>query len=171
MKLVRAAADDLPDVVELMNIAYRRTGTGASWNVEDGYIEGPRIRLAELKRDAARPGFMLMLWREADGLSGCVSLEPGEEGVFHLGMLAVRPDRQASGAGRALLGAGEKLAAERGAHRIRLTVLSPRETLIAWYLRRGYAPTGATEPFPYGDTRWGRPLRDGLYFVILEKTL
>jgi hypothetical protein len=46
-----------------------------------------------------------------------------------------------------------------------------RETLIAWYERRGYVLTGETQPFPYGDERFGRPLRDDLHFVLLEKNI
>ncbi|CAN5257943.1 GNAT family N-acetyltransferase [soil metagenome] len=30
---------------------------------------------------------------------------------------------------------------------------------------------GETEPFPYGDERFGTPLRDDLCFVVVEKTL
>ena len=50
-------------------------------------------------------------------------------------------------------------------------VLNVRDALIAWYERRGYQRTGKTEPFPYGDNRFGTPLRDDLEFVILEKQL
>jgi len=52
-----------------------------------------------------------------------------------------------------------------------MTVVSVRESLIAWYLRRGYRLTGQTEPFPYDDHRFGTPLRDDLEFVVLEKDL
>jgi hypothetical protein len=52
-----------------------------------------------------------------------------------------------------------------------MTVLAVRETLISWYQRRGYRETGVTEAFPYGDERFGRPLRSDLYFVVLEKEL
>jgi hypothetical protein len=31
--------------------------------------------------------------------------------------------------------------------------------------------TDAVEPFPYEEPRAGRPLRDDLVFVVLEKTL
>ena len=44
-----------------------------------------------------------------------------------------------------------------------------RDTLIAWYERRGYHRTGETEPYPYGDNRFGTPLREDLEFAILEK--
>jgi hypothetical protein len=43
--------------------------------------------------------------------------------------------------------------------------------LIAWYVRRGYRLTGETEPFPYGDNRFGTPLRDDLSFVVLQRDL
>ncbi len=52
-----------------------------------------------------------------------------------------------------------------------MTVINFRKTLIAWYLRRGYRQTGETEPFPYGDDRFGAPLRDDLVFVVLQKDL
>jgi hypothetical protein len=54
---------------------------------------------------------------------------------------------------------------------MRMRVINVRDTLIAWYERRGYALTGETEPFPYGDDRFGRPLRDDLCFVVLERGL
>jgi hypothetical protein len=44
-----------------------------------------------------------------------------------------------------------------------------RDALIGWYLRRGHRKTGETEPFPYGDDRFGAPLRDDLSFLLLEK--
>jgi len=58
-----------------------------------------------------------------------------------------------------------------GADVARMTVVSVRETLIAWYERHGYRRTGETERFPYDDTRFGVPLRSDLEFVVLEKRL
>ena len=54
---------------------------------------------------------------------------------------------------------------------MRMKVVSVRDTLTAWYERRGYHLTGETSPFPYGDTRFGSPRRDDLCFVVLEKSL
>ncbi len=73
--------------------------------------------------------------------------------------------------GRTLLAAAEAYARERGGTRIRKTVLHVREGLIAWYGRRGYTKTGETEPFPYEDERFGKPLRDDLHFVMLEREI
>jgi hypothetical protein len=50
-----------------------------------------------------------------------------------------------------------------------MTVVNLRSALIEWYQRRGYTLTGETKPFPYGDSRFGIPLRDDLQFVVLEK--
>ena len=54
---------------------------------------------------------------------------------------------------------------------IEMTVISIRPELVAWYLRRGYSATGERRPFPYGDDRFGLPLRDDLEFLVLEKGL
>ena len=170
-----AADADVPRIVELMNRAYRGTGAGAaSWSAEQAYIAGNRTTAAFLREDiAATPEASLLKWVETpDGPArGCVWLEPLDEGTWYLGSLCVDPELQNGGHGRTLLAAAEAWARERGAARVRMTVINVRDTLIAWYLRRGYAPTGATEPFPYGNHRFGTPLRDDLAFVVLEKEL
>jgi ribosomal protein S18 acetylase RimI-like enzyme len=172
MNLVRASASDLPDLAALMNLAFRGAGADAGWNSEAGYIAGDRVRLADLEAEfAASPDALLMLHREEGRLLGSVRIEPCKGDAWYLGALTVRPDLQDRGLGRALLAAGEKLAAQHGARRIRMSVVNVRDTLIAWYERRGYALTGETAPFAYDDARWGTPLRDDLHFVLLEKAL
>ena len=86
-------------------------------------------------------------------------------------MLTVRPDLQAHHLGRRILAEAEAIAAQSGARRLRMTVINIRDSLIAWYGRRGYVATLERKPFPYGDNRFGRPLRDDLCFVVLEKVL
>lgn len=63
-------------------------------------------------------------------------------------MVTVSPLRQANGIGRTMLEAAEAHARERGGKTMEMTVISVRDTLIAWYERRGYRLTGKTEPFP-----------------------
>jgi ribosomal protein S18 acetylase RimI-like enzyme len=174
--LTPATEADYPAVVDLANRAYRGTGPEASWNVEN-VIEGQRIDESLLRDDlAASPEAQLLLWRANDSaLLGCVRLEALRQhepaGAWYLSLLAVDPRRQNQQLGRTMLAAAEAFSQTRGAGRIRMSVVFLRDTLIAWYLRRGYTLTGETEPFPYGDERFGRPLRDDLYFVILEKEL
>jgi predicted N-acetyltransferase YhbS len=172
VELKAATEADYPAIVALTNRAFRQTGPEASWNVE-GVIEGDRISEELLREDLAKaPDGHLLIWRDPDGEHvGHVRLEPAEEGAWYLGLLTVRPDRQDQQLGRRLLTASEDFARERGATRIRMTVVNTRDTLIAWYLRRGYAATGETKPFPYGDDRFGRPTRDDLSFVVLERAI
>jgi predicted N-acetyltransferase YhbS len=167
-----AAEADYPAIVALTNHAFRHTGEGASWNVED-VIAGDRITENLLREEVAgAPEGHLLIWRDGDGEHlGHVRLEPKGGGTWYLGMLTVRPDRQDRKLGRRLLEAAEDFARAHGATRIRMTVVNVRETLIAWYRRRGYQLTGETEPFPYGDERFGRPTRDDLCFVVLERAI
>ncbi|HMF75148.1 MAG TPA: GNAT family N-acetyltransferase [Bryobacteraceae bacterium] len=173
MLLTPAVEADYPAIVDLVNLAFRGAGPSASWNIETGIIEGQRLNESLLREDlAANPGAHLLTHRHAVNrtLLGTVWLYPGKS-VWYLGLLTVRPDLQNRQLGRALLAAAEGFAKERGAHCIRMTVVNARDTLIAWYQRRGYTLTGETKPFPYGDERFGRPLRDDLHFVVLEKDL
>ena len=165
---------DLAAIAALMNRAYRGAGSTAGWSTETAYLAGDRTTEALLREDVvASPAASLLKWVEpGDGtVRGCVWLEPLGNGTWYLGSLAVDPGRQNAGQGRVLLAAAERWAREHGAARVRMTVVNVREPLIAWYLRRGYAPTGETAPFPYGDDRFGKPLRDDLAFVVLEKAL
>jgi ribosomal protein S18 acetylase RimI-like enzyme len=122
---------------------------------------------------AQNPQARLLLWREGEGEPpfACVWLEPSGPGTWYLGMLTVRPESQAQGLGRRLLAEAEAHAVAAGARRIRMTVVNLREPLIAWYERRGYARTGDTLAFPYGDPTVGAPLRPDLGLVVLEKPL
>ncbi|RZU39889.1 GNAT family N-acetyltransferase [Edaphobacter modestus] len=170
MNLQPAAASDLPEIVELTNLAFRGE---VGWTLESKYIEGERISLKTLHEDLAnRPQALLMISRNQDEiLLGSVWLEPKKDGVWYMGLLAVRPDLQGQQLGRRMLDASEDAIRQRGAKRIRISVVNVRQNLVAWYERRGYAQTGEREPFPYGDDRVGRPLRDDLEFVMLEKEL
>jgi GNAT superfamily N-acetyltransferase len=171
--LTVATDADVPAAVELINRAFRGRGADASWSTEERYIEGTRTN-EEMLRDemAAHANARLLLWREPDNtLLGCVWMQPEEDNVWYLGSLSVAPQEQKAGLGRRLLAAAEDWARARGAREIRMTVVHVRAALLDWYARRGYALTGETKPFPYGDARYGKPTRDDLYFVVLSKRL
>jgi ribosomal protein S18 acetylase RimI-like enzyme len=176
MLLLHATESDYPAIVDLANRAYRGTGPSASWNIEN-FIEGQRLNDSLLREDlAAKPHAHLLTYRDRPGnpddpLLGTVLLDPGKDGVWYLGLLTIHPDMQQRKLGRALLTAAEDFAKQHGAHRIQMTVINVRDVLIAWYERRGYTLTAETRPFPYGDDRFGRPLRDDLHFVVLQKDI
>jgi ribosomal protein S18 acetylase RimI-like enzyme len=157
-----------------MNTAYRGTGPNSSWNTEAYYLDGDRTSEDALRENlAAKPESFLLIAEEDSQppIRGCVWLEPQSDETWYLGSLAVDPTLQKSGLGRTLLTLAEQWAKERGAKKIEMHVINVRDTLIAWYERRGYRLTGETHPFPYGDNRFGTPLRDDLTFVVLDKQL
>lgn len=174
MLLEHAAEADYPEIIKLVNAAYRGVDDAVrSWNLETGILEGTRTNESLLREESSAPGAHLLVYRDPEdgSILGTVLLVPEKKDYWYLGMLTVRPALQNAQLGRRLLVAAEDFAKARGARAIRMGVLNVRDTLIAWYERRGYARTGAAEPFPYGDNRFGKPLRNDLEFTILEKNL
>lgn len=174
MLLEHAVESDFAAIIDLVNAAYRGTGAVESWNIESGIIEGTRLTESLLREDlAAKPHAHFLVHREPESraIIGTVWLEPVEKDTWYLGLFTVHPALQKQHLGRALLSAAEDFAKVHGARSIRMGVLNVRDALIAWYLRRGYSLTGKTEPYPYGDNRFGTPLRKDLEFTLLEKML
>lgn len=89
------------------------------------------------------------------------------------GMLAVDVSLKNRGLGSQVLAYAEDyVRREWGARRMEFDVVNTRAGLIAWYMRRGYQPTGETGPFPYDSHgNWRGVLRDDLHFILLGKNL
>ena len=171
--LIRDATPaDIPALHRLIESAYRGEASRAGWTTEADLLDGQRTDPDDLAAILADPAqAMLTAWR-GDELVGCVLIADQGEGTGYFGMLSVSPTLQGGGLGRRLVEAAHAALAERfGARRVRISVFPQREALIEWYRRLGYAPTGETLPFPYGDPRFGLPLRDDLHFVVMEHLL
>lgn len=168
----RAATDtDIPALVELVTCAYRGEASRVGWTTEADILDGQRIDPEVLRADIARPRSTVLVAERAGALLACAHVAD-DDGIGYFGMFAVRPDLQGEGVGKALLAEAERLAHEQWRlPTMRMTVIDVRDSLIAFYRRRGYARTGVHKPFPYGDERFGIPLRDDLRFEVLEKTL
>jgi len=174
MLIAPARDHELSALATLVNSAYRGELAAKGWTSESYLLGGQRTDEESLRADlAANPGSTLLALRDAEDAlpHACVWVQPSDGDAWYVGMVTVSPLRQAGGIGRTMLEAAEAHARERGGKRMKMTVISVRDTLIAWYERRGYRLTGATEPFPYGDERFGVPQRDDLHFVIMEKAL
>ncbi len=167
-----AGPGDIPALHRLIESAYRGEASRAGWTTEADLLAGQRTDPEDLASILADPAqAMLTAWRDGD-LLACVLIADRGEGAGYFGMLSVSPTLQAGGLGRRMVEAAQAALAGRfGARRVRISVFPQRETLIAWYRRLGYAPTGETLPFPYGDLRFGLPLRDDLHFLVLERPL
>lgn len=156
----------------LIERAYRGEASRAGWTTEADLLGGQRTDRAEIDAVLADPARAFLIAERDCVLVGCVLIADQGEGVGYFGMLAVHPTLQSGGVGGALVRAAEAaLAARFAAHRVRMRVFPQRTSLIAWYERLGYRPTGETLPFPYDDPRLGLPLRDDLRFMVLEKVL
>ncbi|MQS10909.1 GNAT family N-acetyltransferase [Streptomyces kaniharaensis] len=115
-------------------------------------------------------GVVLVAERDGELLACCQLEHRGDRAYF--GMFSVLPGLQDGGLGRAVLAEAERVAAGSGAcPRWEMTVIEQRADLIAWYERRGFRRTGVYTPFPYGDERFGIPLRPDLRFETLTKVL
>jgi ribosomal protein S18 acetylase RimI-like enzyme len=167
-----ATAADIPDLHRLIESAYRGESSRAGWTTEADLLDGQRTDPQDLADILTDPKQALLTAWHADELVGCVLIADRGEGTGYFGMLSIRPTLQGGGLGRRLVEAAHAALADRfGARRVRISVLPQRETLIAWYERLGYRKTGDTLPFPYGNTRFGLPKRDDLYFVVMEREL
>jgi len=163
-----ATLADVPAVVSLVNRAYRSDAAQAGWTTEGHLLAGARIDADALRELLAAPEAVLLVASPTPlgPPNGCVYLEKQAD-VLNLSLLAVAPEAQAHGLGRHLLQAAEAHARARGCTTIKMSVLSVRAELLAWYERQGYRRTGASEPFP-NTTRFGQP-QQPLTLLALEK--
>ena len=164
-----ASKKDLPEIVNLVNSAYRGDSAKQGWTHEADLIDGTwRTDVASLSTAFEDPSVLILKYVEQDMITGCVYLEK-QNTTLYLGMLTVAPRLQAKGTGRLLLKASELYAREAGCHKIEMTVISARQELIAWYERNGYIANGETRPF-HTDKRFGIP-KQNIEFIVMEKSM
>jgi GNAT superfamily N-acetyltransferase len=169
LEIRTAVAEDVDALLELIHAAYRGAGGRTGWTTEAELIAGPRTTRELLASDLADPAITLLVAGAHDGCAA-VTHRAGEA-TASFGMFAVRPDGQGSGLGKVLLAAAEDDARTGGATTMEMCVIDRRTELIAWYERRGYARTGETRPFPYGEPGVGFPHDADLRFAVLTKSL
>jgi predicted N-acetyltransferase YhbS len=150
-----ATPADMDALIPLVNAAF---------GVED-FIEGTRTDASRMAESMQTGEFLLA----EDGFGrvvACVYTEVHAERAY-LGILAVDPPRQGTGLGRRMVEAAENHSRQRGCRWIELRVLSPRQELLPFYEKLGYAQV-RTEEF-----RPPRPVREGIecYGIILSKAL
>ncbi len=159
-----AVTDDLATLQPLVQRAYRGDAARAGWTHEADLLDGERIGVMELAAMIADPAERLLVGFDGERMIGCVRVANSGGGLAYLGLLCVDPLLQAGGYGKQLIAAAEATAhAAFDADRIEMTVIDRRSELIAFYLRRGYAPVG-TRDFPV-------VVDPPLHMVVLEKPL
>lgn len=164
-----ALVKDAPELVKLVNHAYRGEEAKKGWTHEADLIEGTlRIDENSLRQLIARSDSVVLKYTENRTILGCVHLQK-QEGRLYLGMLSVSPEIQAKGIGKKLLNAADEYAKQNGCDKIEMTVISVRHELIAWYERNGYSKTNQIKPF-HTDKKFGVP-RQPVEFIVMEKRL
>lgn len=166
-----ATRADTPAIVALVESAYRGEVSRQGWTTEAGLLDGQRTDPDGVDALISRADSRVLLAFRGDEMLACAHIERQGD-TCYFGMFSVRPNLQGSGIGNAVIAECERFArAEFGCGAVHMTVIRQRDELIAWYERRGYARTGETKPFPYGDARFGIPKRDDLEFIVLAKAL
>lgn len=168
--IAKANIEDIPQLVALLNSAYRGEGSKQGWTTEADLIAGEqRTDIATVKEVMDQPGSIILKYTNEEGeIIGTVNLQQHERGLY-LGMFAVSPVLQGGGIGKQLLKAADEYAKEVSVATIYMSVVSVRKELIDWYKRHGYAETGERKPF-VEDEITGKHLQK-LEFITLEKNI
>ena len=167
-----ATPADIPALHALIESAYRGDSAKRGWTHEADLLGGQRTDPEALADMLGNADVRLLVAEESGRLIGCVQGSRVAADRAYLGLLTVDPALQAKGLGRQLIAAIEaECATAFGAQRMEMTVIGQREELIDYYVRRGYALTGETRPFPMDDARFGLPKTRALIFVVLEKRI
>lgn len=170
-KFRTATASDVDALVALVTSAYRGDASRAGWTTEADFLDGNRIDAQVLRADIAKPQSRVLILDSEGEMLACAHVAI-EDGAGYFGMFSVVPRLQGAGIGKRMLAEAERIVRDEwNTATMRMTVIDIRDSLIAFYERRGYVRTGVTKPFPYGDARFGIPLRDDLRFEVLEKAL
>lgn len=167
--LKEATHSDAEQIAHLVNKAYRPAPGERGWTHESELVAGQRISTEQVVSLINERSSVLVAY-ERDRLLGCVHIERAEP-YCYIGMLATMPYLQNKGLGKTLLAAAEDLAISRyGARGFKMSVLSSRPELLAYYERRGYRLTGSSHPYP-AEAGVGQPLDKSLEVLELIKSL
>lgn len=164
-----ATEKDAQAIAALVNSAYRGDSSKQGWTTEADLLGGQRTDREAISETIQKANNVFLLCFQNEDLLGSVHLVQQNENCY-LGMFTVQPTLQGSGIGKQFIQAAEDFARkEWNSKSVSMSVIVQRTELISWYERRGYAKTGKTFPFPYGDERFGIPKRDDLSMIELKK--
>ncbi len=166
-----AQISDASSVAQFINRAYRGESSQQGWTTEATILDGQRTDAIDIIKIIEEEGNQILLFEEASILKGSVHLKKLSSDVLYFGMLVVLPEGQNRGLGKLILAHIDQYAKAAKFKKIRISVIHTRSELIAYYERRGFKATGKSEPFPYGDIRFGIPKINDLKFLEFEKEI
>ncbi|KAJ6787046.1 hypothetical protein PWT90_03185 [Aphanocladium album] len=165
--------ESLPAAHALIEASFRGKEAEKGWCSEAEFFTSPRITPEGMLEKFNNPDTTFLAGYDASGtLVTCCEIVKKEGNVGYFGLFAVDPSKQGGGIGSYVLNEAERYACmELGCKTMEMQVIDRRDTLIAYYIRRGYVQTKETRPFPYGLFGEGTILRDDLCFTVLVKEL
>lgn len=171
-ELIRiATAGDAEQIRALVNSVYRGDPSQQGWTTEAHLLVGERITIQQVNDIIASDKQVIMVAEIDKQIVGCVQLKNLGQQAY-LGLLSVAVSMQASGLGSRILAASEKFVRDQWhCPKMIMWVLTIRTELVNWYLRKGYSTTSERVPYSAVGPEAGKPLVDGLEFVVLEKSL
>ncbi len=137
-----ATSKDIPELVRVINLAYR---------VEDFFIDGDRTNAADVqaRMEAPESCFIVVDSDKDDSLAAAVFVDI-HDNRGHFAVLSVDPACQGKGLARLLIDAVEKHCRDAGCHSLDIEVVNLRLELPAFYEKFGFKPDG-TAPFPSNE--------------------
>jgi len=167
--IIKADIQDSKIINQLMNKAFRGDSARKGWTHEADYLDGVRTTEEVVKNTIIEAKGTYFLVQTEGEIAGCVFYEK-QGSKMYLGSLAVHPDLQAKGIGKAIMYHAEQYCKYLNCTTISMSVVSKRTELIEWYERKGYLNTGIIKPFPMDDRKFGEP-KEFLEFIIMEKEI
>lgn len=159
---------DAKEIAALVNRAYRPSPQQGGWTHEAQLVAGERTTTEQVLSLFHEQSAILLLCLGPD-IVACVHVQ-GVKSSAYIGMLATNPTMQAQGLGKQMLLHAEAYAVEHfDASVLKMSVLSSRPELLAFYERRGYVLTGEVEEYPL-SAGVGQPMVAGIHVLSLAKT-
>lgn len=170
LKFIECQKENIKEVVDIINLAYRGEKTSKSWTTEAHLLGGKRIEDDMLEEILEEKDSKIYLAKFEDKIVGNIQAKL-ENGSIFIGLFAVHPDFQSSGVGKRLLEFAEKSSMKLySADKFIMQVITIRNDLIDFYKRRGYKVTDSFLEFPKSEI-WNVKTKEELKFVILEKDI
>jgi ribosomal protein S18 acetylase RimI-like enzyme len=168
LELRVACEADAKEIAALVNKAYRPSPQDEGWTHEANLVAGERTTTEQVLSLFHEQSAILLLCLGSN-IVACVHIQQSQSGAY-IGMLATNPKMQAQGLGKQILLHAEAYATEYfEATVLKMSVLSSRPELLAFYERRGYVLTGEVEEYPL-SAGVGQPMVAGIQVLSLAKT-
>lgn len=165
-----ACEADAEVIATLVNLAYRPATGATGWTHEAHLVSGQRTTTEQVIALLQAQSTILLLCT-ASQIVACVHVQQGLDECACIGMLATAPEMQTQGLGTDMLLQAETYAiGTLKASSLRISVLSARPELLAFYGRRGYVLTGETHEYP-ASAGIGTPTVEDMQVLSLVKPL